>query len=191
MSPTRYVYIGVDPGFTGGIASIEMIEGETVVSVWDMPTMLVHDRPRIDRPAVVAVFKELIGPGTRLIAVVEAVGAMGGKDRKEGTSSMFRFGQGQGEVLGILAGLGAVIFEVPPPVWKARAGLIGADDREVCKRCVDLGLCPRSTVFGPRGGPLHGRADALLLAYHARQIGAHSEELRLCQRYYQTKEGKS
>jgi hypothetical protein len=188
VNPTRYVYVGVDPGFTGGIASIETIEGETLVSVVDMPVRLGTGRPRINRPAVVAVFKELIGPGTRLITAVEAVGAMGGKDRKEGTSSMFRFGQGQGEVLGILAGLGAVIFEVPPPVWKAKAGLIGADDREVCKRCVDLGLCPRSTVFGPRGGPLHGRADALLLARHAQQIGdPHTEELRLCQRYYQTK----
>lgn len=171
MAPLHYAYVGVDPGFTGAIGLIETVMGEPLASVYDMPIRTVGGRPRIDRSKVVLIFREFLIPGRRLIVVVEAVSAMAKQGRKEGTASMFRFGQGQGEILGILTALDAIVLEVPAAIWKAKAGLIGVDDRGVCKRAADLGLAPRSVLFGPRGGPLHGRADALFLADHARRMG--------------------
>jgi len=161
-------YGGIDPGFTGAIA---VLFEDPHREIWDMPVVGAGKHRRIDRGklrSILVEVQEACFNGEQLVFVVEKVGAMGKADRKEGTSSMFRFGQGQGEVLGVLTGLGIATFEVAAPVWKAQAGLIGADDREVCKRAARF--FPRATLFGPRGGPLHGRADALFLAAHARRI---------------------
>lgn len=103
---------------------------------------------------------------------------MGGKKnkdgtaRKEGAQSQFRFGQGQGEVRGVIAMynylIGGKSWEVPPPVWKLLAGLIGVNERTTCKRAAKL--APGVEMFGPRGGALHGRAESVFLARHARRL---------------------
>lgn len=170
------IFGGVDPGFTGAIAQLEDVEGEELSEVWDMPTRQQGTKKRVDRDRarIILVGGEYDCTPRRLVYAVEAVGAMGGKknrkgeERKEGTSSQFRFGQGQGEILGILTGIGATVFEVPASVWKMRCGLIGMGEKEVCKRAARL--FPGHVLIGPKGGALHGRAEALFLAAYARLV---------------------
>lgn len=168
------IFVGVDPGFTGAIAFLQAVEGEELAEVHDMPTRTQGAQTRIDRDGVVALLTSMamVGGCGALFAVVEAVGAMGGKGRKEGTSSMFRFGQGQGEILGVLSGLGATTFEIVPQTWKAKCGLIGMDKRAVCKHA-DRRF-PGQVLWGPGNGKnkaaLHGRAEALFLAAYARML---------------------
>lgn len=170
-----YLFVGVDPGFTGALCFLEDVEGEEVIAVHDMPLRAGGGRSRLDRDATVELIRTA-ADSRKIVAAVEAVGTMGGKmgkdgsRRREGAVSMFRFGQGQGELLGILSGLGAFIFEIPASVWKMKAGLIHVPEKEVCKRALKLFSLPRSTLFGPRGGPLHGRAEALYLAAYCRMI---------------------
>lgn len=173
------LFIGVDPGFTGAIAFLDDVEGREYARVYDMPTREQGTRKRVDRDAVTALIREEMTAspgGIRLVAVVEAVASIGnkktkkGEDRKEGTQSMLRFGQGQGEVLGIVTAMGALVFEIPPPTWKAKTGLIGVGEKDVCKRAWLMFKLPRETLFGPGGGAKHGRAEALFLAAYGRML---------------------
>lgn len=180
----RRVYVGVDPGFTGALCFWAVVDGKTgPVKVWDMPVYRPKRRrgklgkKRVDLAEVARIVADE-GAGDPIYGVVEKVGAMGGKKnkdgtaRKEGASSQFRFGQGQGEVRGILAMytylIGGKVWEVLPPVWKLLAGLIGATEKTTCRRATKL--APRVKMFGPRGGALHGRAESVFLARHARRL---------------------
>jgi hypothetical protein len=173
---TRRVFVGVDPGFTGAVAFLEDVEGTEYARVHDMPIRKQGEKTRVDRDALRELIKREIAPlmADRVAAVVEAVSTIGGKknkrggDRKEGTVSMFRFGQGQGEALGVLSGMGAMVFEIPPPTWKMKCGLVGMNEKEVCKRALEL--FPYQELFGPGGGAKHGRAEALFLAAYARML---------------------
>lgn len=182
----RRVYVGVDPGFTGALCFLEVVHGTlTRANVYDMPVhrpapkRKTKKRPkqRIDLVRVAQIVADE-GAGDPIYGAVEKVGAMGGKvgkdgkARKEGAASQFRFGQGQGEVHGVIAMynylIGGKTREVPPQVWKMMAGLIGVADKIVCARAAKL--APRVKMFGPRGGALHGRADAVFLARHMRRL---------------------
>lgn len=181
----RRVYVGIDPGFTGALCFWEVVYGIAMPHprVYDMPVYRPKMRrgklgkKRIDLNEVARIVSDE-GAGDPIYGVTEKVGAMGGKKnadgtaRKEGASSQFRFGQGQGEVRGVLAMyvhlIGGKTWEVPPPVWKLLAGLIGVSDKSVCRRASKL--APRVKMFGPRCGALHGRADAVFLARHARRL---------------------
>lgn len=180
----RRVYVGIDPGFTGAICFWEVVDGKPgLFKVYDMPVHRPASRrkrrgkmpkKRVDLNEVARIVADE-GAGDPIYGVTEKVGAMGGKKnkdgtaRKEGASSQFRFGQGQGEVRGILAMyvylIGGRTWEVPPPVWKLLAGLIGVNEKATCRRAAKL--APRVKMFGPRGGALHGRAESVFLAQHA------------------------
>ncbi len=179
----RRVYCGVDPGFTGALCFWEVVDGKSgPVRVYEMPVYRPvlrrgQGKQRIHASDVARIVAEE-GRGDPIFAVVEKVGAMGGKKnrdgsvRKEGASSQFRFGQGQGEVCGVLVMynylIGGKTWEVPPQVWKLKAGLIGVSEKVTCKRAAKL--APRVKMFGPRGGALHGRAESVFLARHARWL---------------------
>lgn len=179
----RRVYVGVDPGFTGALCFWEVVDGEPGhFKVYDMPTYRPirrnkRGKQRVDLGGVARIVANE-GAGDPIYGVVEKVGAMGGKKnkdgtaRKEGASSQFRFGQGQGEVRGVLAMyaylIGGKTWEVPPPVWKLLAGLIGVNEKATCRRAAKI--APRVKMFGPRGGALHGRAESVFLARHARRL---------------------
>lgn len=186
------MYLGVDPGFTGALCFWEVINGRPGrFKVYDMPVYRPKKRrgklgkKRVDLGEVARIVSDE-GAGDPIYGVVEKVGAMGGKKnkdgtvRKEGASSQFRFGQGQGEVRGVLAMyvylIGGKTWEVPPPVWKLLAGLIGVNEQVTCKRAAKF--APRVKMFGPRGGALHGRAESVFLARHARRLVEGRSELR-------------
>lgn len=167
------IYNGTDPGFTGALGFIEEVEGEELAQVFDMPIRLHNGHKRVDRPVVKQIVRRVLGAG-RIISAVEAVSAMGGKTNKDGTArregaqSMFRFGQGQGEVLGVMECYSEHVFEADKAVWKVKCGLSKMSEKEVCKLAASM--WPNLVFFGPKGGPLHGRAEAMFLARWARKL---------------------
>ena len=98
-------------------------------------------------------------------AVVESVHAMPGN----GAVSMFKFGKGCGEILGILAALGVVIHEPTPQAWK-KAMLAGTDKGKDASIQVAENLFPEINLV-PKGcrKPHDGMAEALLMAEYGRR----------------------
>jgi len=143
------IYIGVDPGKSGGFA---LIDNRMIgVFPWD-------DHNFIDNIAAA------MNRG-KCVACVERVGAMSG----QGVTSMFNFGKSAGYIEGVLAALGISYQLVMPKRWKAEFTLNGKDKAasiEVCKRLfpyVDL-----KPTAGCRKDS-DGMAEALLMAEYARR----------------------
>ena len=105
--------LGVDPGFTGGIA----ITDGKVLHVVDMPVNRKGLRPVIDEKELCRFVRT---HAHRIkCAIIEDVHAM----PDQGVVSMFRFGYGAGTVNGILHACGINVIKVKPAVWKVGLGL--------------------------------------------------------------------
>ena len=143
------IYIGVDPGKSGGFAVID--NGMIGVFPWD-------DHSFIDNMAAA------MNRG-KCVACVERVGAMPG----QGVTSMFNFGKSAGYIEGVLAALGISYQLVMPKRWKAEFTLNGKDKAasiEVCKRLFpDVDLRPTARCRKDSDG----MAEALLLACFAKR----------------------
>ncbi len=115
--------IGIDPGFGGAVAIID-VDSNELVDLIDMPLFQTETNSRksgelnhIDAHKLAAeidYYARWVN-----IAVVEAPGAM----PKQGLSSTFRFGYGCGIITGVLAGLYLPAIPVPPGTWKLAMGL--------------------------------------------------------------------
>jgi crossover junction endodeoxyribonuclease RuvC len=153
--------IGIDPGASGAIA---VLYGGEFDDAYDMPTL-----PRkaggemVNAPALALLMRGIMltaQPGDRITVVIEQVSAM----RGQGVSSMFRFGQADGMVRGVVGALGLSLVEVTPVVWKRQFGLLGQPKDQARTA---------ATQFYPEAAPLLarkkdcGRADALLIARYA------------------------
>lgn len=89
---------------------------------------------------------------------------------KQGVTSMFSFGQNYGAWLMLLCCMQIPHILVTPQQWMKT--LVGKRDGKDTKTAV-LNVCkrlfPGAAFTGPRGGMKDGRADALMMAYYARQ----------------------
>lgn len=156
------LYIGIDPGAKGALAIISE-EGE-FKEVFDYPGTE-HELASL----LWDVF-ETRYPDHALYAAIEKVHAMparskGGKP-VQGIASTFKFGTNFGIWKMGLAMLDIPFVEVTPQKWQK--GLITKADRQLGK---DKGNCaaaqrlfPTAPLYGPKGGPKSGRADALMIA---------------------------
>ncbi|MCU0570494.1 MAG: hypothetical protein MUF49_28465 [Oculatellaceae cyanobacterium Prado106] len=154
-------YIGIDPGVSGAIA----ILSDSGVTFHDMPTLEVKKKQTLDYAGLAAILRPFAGGGA--FAAVELVGAMPG----QGVSSMFKFGQTYGAVLGTLASLEIPYELIAPPVWKRAYRLVGCEKDE--SRAAALRLfsqCAADLKLKKH----HGRADALLMAEYLRRQEARS-----------------
>ena len=147
------IYIGVDPGKSGGYA---VIDGNNVrIYSWD-DALFISDM----RGA-----KCLADMDKRkIIAAVEKVGARPG----QGVTSMFNFGKSAGYIEGVLTALGIPYQLITPKRWKSEFSLNGSKDNsiEVCKRLFpDVSL--RRTDRCRKDDD--GMAEALLMAEYARR----------------------
>jgi Holliday junction resolvasome RuvABC endonuclease subunit len=147
---------GVDPGKSGGIAFITP-QGD-LHAVYDMPTVKTSTgRQAVDPHAVAEIFRRH-QPST---TIVEQVATRPG----EGPVGAFSFGTSYGVVLGVLAALGLRHKLVRPEAWKKQVGIPAKSDKGVsmafAKRLVPS--CEQH-IYGPKGGPLDGRAEAVLIA---------------------------
>lgn len=115
------IILGCDPGQTGAIAGAE---NGKIVDIADMPTMarLHGSGQQVDAGELASIIQSMrMGDDAKM--KLEAVSAMPG----QGGSSMFRFGESVGIVLGVCGALQIPVFWVTPQRWKKNAGLIGKD----------------------------------------------------------------
>ena len=149
------VIIGVDPGFSGGIARID---GLLPPSVDDMPTLPnAKGKTELNHSALFLLM-DCFGPATGWL---EKVGARPG----QGVSSMFRFGQQVGAIEMAAAASGHQLRYVTPAVWKAYFGL--SADKGVA-RGYAMKRFPQLADQLARVKD-DGRAEALLIALYGKE----------------------
>jgi crossover junction endodeoxyribonuclease RuvC len=96
--------------------------------------------------------------GDDVKVVIEAVAARPG----QGVSSMFRFGEALGVVLGVCGALTLPVQWVRPAQWKRQAGLLGKD--KDAARTLATQLHPEVANMLTRKRDI-GRADAICIAH--------------------------
>lgn len=149
------VILGCDPGQTGAIAAYD---GTIITGLIDMPTMArLHGSGRqVDPYTLATEILDLCG-GRNATAVIEAVSAMPG----QGVSSMFRFGESVGVVLGVIGALQMPVRWVTPQRWKKAAGIVGKD--KDAARSLAIQLHPEVADMLTRKKD-HNRGESILIA---------------------------
>lgn len=139
-------WIGIDPGKKGAIAVLTE-DGKAQTHDWNheagMRDVMLEIDATLDVQAV----------------CIERVGAMPGN----GPVSMFSFGQNYGYWIGATTILQWPTFTARPQDWMK--GMVGKEGAMP----VAARLFPKVNLYGPKGGIKDGRADALLIAHHARK----------------------
>jgi len=152
------VIIGVDPGFSGGIAVL--FHGSSIGDqyVYDMPTAPnAKGKNELNLPDLFSKLTARSSSGPTVMWV-EKVGARPG----QGVSSMFRFGQQVGAIEMAAAAHGYIMRYVTPGVWKAYFGL--SADKGVARGCA-MKRFPKLADQLTRVKD-DGRAEALLIALY-------------------------
>ena len=145
------IYIGIDPGKSGGIAYIDTDSGiQWAVAYSDT--------------ALINLCKSIYEADKDAMCCLEKVGAMPG----QGVVSMFSFGQSVGYIKGVLETSRIPYQEITPQKWKKEFSLNSdkTASADVCRRLfpdVDLLATPRCKK------PHDGMAEALLMAEYARR----------------------
>lgn len=144
------IYIGIDPGKKGGVATIS--DDGVKVYQWDDQRFIEDMRQHANWL-------------DKCVAAVEKVGAMPG----QGVTSMFSFGQSYGFILGVLAAFGIPYQLVSPATWKREFGLLKSQKQgsvDVCKRLFPgVNLLPTERCRKESDG----MAESLLIAEYARR----------------------
>lgn len=157
-------YYGIDPGAAGAIAAIYPASNHA--QVWPMPySSSAYDLDRL---------RELLSfdpENEQPFAIIEKVHAM----PKQGVTSVFSFGKGDGILLGMLGALKIPHIEVPPRTWQ-KVMLEGEDktDGKAASIRVARRLFPGVSLrASDRCRVDHdGMAEALLMADYGRRIRA-------------------
>lgn len=150
------IYIGVDPGKSGGIAIISEVSVEAITP------MIIAGR-ELDLTAT-AEWLDFELSDMHAICYVEKVSAM----PKQGVTSMFNFGFSTGALHGIIATLGIPRYLVTPQAWKKLVLSNTKKDKEAaidyCRRSYpDVSLLATEKSRKPHSG----MADALCIARYA------------------------
>jgi hypothetical protein len=153
------IILGCDPGFGGALAWYDPT-ARRIVAALPMPlrpakTLIPDSRPEIDAEALY----QQIYVSQPAVVVVERVNA----SPQQGVTSAFRFGEGFGIILGVLAGCGLKPRLAYPNVWKAGLGL-SADKKQSLKMACEL--FPEWTPRFMTGARSADLAEAALLAYY-------------------------
>ena len=156
------IYIGIDPGLNGAIASLDIENGELLI--YDMPTLEVKRNNKVKHEVSPQGLADIFGPSDIPVekvrgVVLERVGAMPG----QGVSSVFSFGRSVGIVEGVLAALGLSVTIVQPQAWQKAASVRGGKDGS---RQRAMELFPKEAKTFARKKD-DGRADAALMAWYA------------------------
>lgn len=161
------IYIGIDPGGSGGIAIMEpdptrfggtitrtaLKMPETERDIVDILERYDQRKVRIGNP---------MDPGLEAVAAIEHVWSTPGQ------GGAFKFGKSVGTLLGILAAVRIPFDQVLPRTWQKALGVAypaGSSDTEkknITKRRAQQ-LFPELTIT-------HATADALLIAEYCRRI---------------------
>ena len=148
-------YIGIDPGKTGAAAIITP-DGIDIMDYTDIFE-------------TVQQFREWKADYD-LSCVLEKVWAIPGGGRKQGASSMFKFGENFGIYQGILSALGIPYYLKTPQGWQKV--MLPVTDGHTKKRALDTArrLYPAIAKKYLKRKKDHNRADALLIATYAKRV---------------------
>lgn len=166
-------YVGVDPGFSGGIVS--MNAKGTSMKVWDMPVTKVEKarRREFDMDGLYTIFDYVAGLKKPVVAIEWPTTRPG-----EGAERCERFGRGKGILHAFAYLLDLKYVMIPPNLWKGRLGLPGKTDANANRIAAGLfdAYYPGHSklIRGPRGGIKDGRCDAALIAHFLRMREAGS-----------------
>ncbi len=144
------IYIGIDPGINGGIATINnnFVQAykmpQTIRDLWE----LIHE---IKSTAELENYS--------ITAALESVWS----SPQMGVKSAFTFGNGFGHLEMALTALGVPYERVRPQAWQKAMGCLTKGDKNVSKR--------RAQELFPAIKVTHAIADALLIAEFARRAG--------------------
>ncbi len=151
-------WVGIDPGFTGALATIARDGGE--IEFYDMPLLILGKKKELNRPLL----KDMMYPWSRggAIVAIERAQSM----PKQGVTSVFNYAQGYGILLGMLSAFTIPHFIVPPFEWKKKM-LVGLPKGKDTSRFQAMNLFPSVAEY-LNLKKHHGRAEALLLAEYCR-----------------------
>jgi len=155
------LYIGIDPGASGGIAYVDRDEDQKACAVkmpaterdtWD--EMCPHD-------------------GDYVFIAIEKVGPSRGdyrdKKRKQGVSSAFKFGVNYGLLRGFVISLGVRWDDVSPQKWQREFGLVFPKAMNLTPTEKKNRHKAKAQQLFPHLKITHAIADALLIAEWARR----------------------
>jgi Holliday junction resolvasome RuvABC endonuclease subunit len=109
--------LSFDPGLSGAGAALS--PHRDILACFDIPTIGEGAQRRVDIANLADAIRE---HGPCVFAIVEQVAARPG----QGVSSMFRFGQAYGTILGVIGALAIPVRHVSPAKWKKALGLTRA-----------------------------------------------------------------
>lgn len=155
MGNQRSAYLGCDPGAKGAFCLLVPITKQIAF----MPTTA-------EPEDLIIWFGRIQKQFNLIVTMIENVASIPGASAK----SNFEFGRNVGIVNTIPRCVGVSIDLVRPKKWqkfvgvtgKAKDNTIKKDVAQICRR-----LYPKSEIYGPRGGLLDGRSDALMIAHYA------------------------
>ena len=145
------LYIGVDPGASGGIAAVQ-----TNGQVYQLEKMPATD---VDVLALLTAWREGGAGSLGAHAVLERVAAWRGCPM--GPSTILKLGAHWGGLQMALSAVGIAYDVVQPQKWQAAMGCLTGGDKNVSKRRAQA-LFPGVTIT-------HATADALLMAEYCRR----------------------
>lgn len=148
-------YVGIDPGLSGALAIVEPVPA--VVQVFDMPTLEINGRNRLDMHALLALLREWNMLHDIKGVLVEDVGAMPGQ------AFMFPFGFACGAAQMAVTAVQLPLRLVTPQKWKKHYGLRGGKENKDQSRLLASRLFPAHAAKWARKKD-DGRAEAVLLA---------------------------
>jgi len=141
------LWIGIDPGANGCLC----ILSDTNIEFYDFKKIGLMG------------YKNLLKSINPTMIALELVRARPG----QGVVSMFSMGQRVGELEGLLIGLEKGYIQVRPQEWQKTCKVPKKSGKKGIAETM-LKMYPSAQLFGPKGGLLDGRADALGLAHHLR-----------------------
>ncbi len=145
-------FLGIDPGASGAVALI----GDDVILVEDWPG---------DPVAAADLLRSWLVAHDVKLCALERVASRPG----QGVSSVFAFGTNFGVWQGLLAAL-SIPYVLPPPQSWQKGVIVPSDGPDPKSRALAVARRLFPSVDLHRKAD-HGKADALLLAYHARMKG--------------------
>jgi crossover junction endodeoxyribonuclease RuvC len=144
--------LGIDPGLSGGYAMI--LDGE-VVAARPMPV----EGGLIQIGTIAAILGAV---ERRKLVIIEKVHSMPG----QGVASMFKFGTGFGQLIGMCQALNVPFQLVTPQAWKAKVLAGTTKDKEAAIAFVRSRYPTVSIVPPGCRVPHDGVADAVCLAHY-------------------------
>jgi hypothetical protein len=151
------IYLGIDPGLSGGVAFYDDVEKS--IEVFDMPVLEFERNKKTKREVSAHMLNDLLVGRLIRRGVLERVGAMPG----QGVTGMFSLGRSVGVVEGVLAARGVTIDIVTPQTWQKA---MKARDGKDANRQRAMELFPNQSECFKRKKD-DGRAEAALMAVYA------------------------